>query len=140
VENGGAPVTAWVDEERVAQVLRALVDNAVKFSPPGADVRVSVVVRDAQSATVTVRDTGPGIPDEELPRVFERFHRGRQDRGSSAGSGLGLSIARELTELMGGTLAASSPPGDGATFTVTLPRRPARSRPPGEAQRDARAR
>ena len=136
VENGGEPATAWCDEERVAQVLRALVDNAVKFSPHGAEVRVAVAVADAQTATVTVRDTGPGIPAEDLPRVFERFHRGRQDRASSAGSGLGLSIARELTELMGGTLTAASPRDGGATFTVRLPRRPRRrSRPPGEAQR-----
>ncbi len=141
VENGDEPVTAWCDEERVAQVLRALVDNAVKFSPRGAGVRVAVAAPDAQSATLTVRDTGPGIADEDLPRVFERFHRGRQDRGSSAGSGLGLSIARELTELMGGTLTASSSPGDGAAFTVRLPRRPAsRPRPAGEAQREPHAR
>jgi signal transduction histidine kinase len=102
-------------------------------------VRVAVAA-DAQTASVSVRDTGPGIPTEDLPRVFERFHRGRQDRGSSTGSGLGLSIARELTELMGGTLTASSPPGDGASFTVRLPRRPARRpRPPGEPARGDRS-
>ncbi len=140
MENGGESATAWCDEERLAQVLRALVDNAVKFSPPGADVRVRTALRDTTSATVTVRDSGPGIPAGDLPRVFERFHRGRQDRGSSAGSGLGLAIARELTELMGGTLAASSPPGDGAAFTVTLPRRPDHRRPPGEPPGDAVAR
>ncbi|HQJ97109.1 MAG TPA: ATP-binding protein [Thermoleophilia bacterium] len=126
VESTDGPVTAWCDEERVAQVLRALVDNAVKFSPDGASVTIAVVT-DEETALVTVHDTGPGIPEEDLPRVFERFHRGRQERATSPGSGLGLSIARELTELMGGTVTAASPPGDGAAFTVRLPRRPARS-------------
>lgn len=136
VDNGGEPVTAWCDEERLAQVLRALVDNAVKFSPPGASVRVSVDGREARTAALVVSDTGPGIPEEDLPRLFERFHRGRHERASTAGAGLGLSIARELTELMGGTLTASSAPGKGAVFTVRLPRRPARARGSrGEAAR-----
>ena len=80
------------------------------------------------AATLVVRDTGPGVPEEDLPRVFERFHRGRHERASTAGAGLGLSIARELTELMGGSLTATSLPGEGAAFTVRLPRRP-RARP-----------
>ena len=136
VETGGEPVTAWCDEERLAQVLRALVDNAVKFSPPHSAVSIAVG-GDARTATLAVSDTGPGIPAEDLPRVFERFHRGRQERASTAGAGLGLSIARELTELMGGTIAASSGEQGGAVFTVRLPRRQPRSSPrrrPGGAQ------
>jgi signal transduction histidine kinase len=140
VENGDEPVTAWCDEERVAQVLRALVDNAVKFSPRGAVLRIDIAAADAQTATVTVRDTGPGIPEEDLPQVFDRFHRSRRDRASSAGSGLGLSIARELTELMDGTLTADSPRGGGAAFTVRLPRRPLRRAwPLGDSPRGPRS-
>ena len=78
---------------------------------------------DERKATVTVSDDGPGIEPAELPHVFERFHRGREERASTTGAGLGLSIARELTELMGGSIAAASRGGDGASFAVRLPRR-----------------
>ena len=114
--------TAWCDEQRLAQILRALVDNAIKFSPSGSTVRV-VTGGDAREALVTVSDDGPGIAPAELPHVFERFHRGREERGTTTGAGLGLSIARELTELMGGSITAASGGGDGARFAVRLPRR-----------------
>lgn len=117
--------TAWSDEQRLAQVIRALVDNAVKFSPPGSTVTVTAAA-DTTTATLIVRDNGPGIPEEELPHVFERFHRGKQERATTSGAGLGLSIARELTELLGGQISATSPDGAGATFTVTLPREASR--------------
>jgi signal transduction histidine kinase/HAMP domain-containing protein len=123
---GGEGLTAWCDEQRLAQVLRALVDNAVKFSPSGRSVRVTVVDEGARAA-LTVVDEGPGISKLELPHVFERFHRGRDERANSAGAGLGLSIARELTELMGGTMSVASGDG-GARFTVRLPRQPAARR------------
>ena len=119
--NGDEHIAAWCDEQRLAQVLRALVDNAVKFSPPGSTLRVDVR-DDGARAAVTVSDDGPGISRRELPHVFERFHRGREERASTSGAGLGLSIARELTELMGGTISAASPEGGGAAFTVRLPK------------------
>ncbi len=121
VLEGGQGDTAWSDEQRLAQILRALVDNAVKFSPPGSTVRITAAA-DEETATLVVRDDGPGIPDEELPHVFERFHRGRQERATTSGAGLGLSIARELTELLGGQISAASRNGEGASFTVRLPR------------------
>jgi signal transduction histidine kinase len=92
IEDGGDH-TAWCDEQRLAQILRALVDNAIKFSPPGSTVRVAAG-GDERIATVTVSDDGPGIAPAELPHVFERFHRGREDRATTTGAGLGLSIAR----------------------------------------------
>jgi signal transduction histidine kinase len=122
--------TAWCDEERLAQVLRALLDNAVKFSPRGSTIHIAADA-DERFASLQVTDDGPGIPDDELPLVFERFHRGRVERGSTAGAGLGLSIARELTELMGGSLSAASSEGSGATFTIRLPRN-APAQPPRE--------
>ncbi len=128
VLEGGEGETAWCDEQRLAQVLRALVDNAVKFSPPGSTVRMKAET-DQASATIIVSDNGPGIPEEELPHVFERFHRGRQERATTAGAGLGLSIARELTELLGGRITAASRDGEGASFTVTLPRSSSRRSP-----------
>lgn len=121
VLEGGQGDTAWCDEQRLAQVLRALIDNAIKFSPPGSTVRVTAEA-DATTATLAVSDNGPGIPEEELPHVFERFHRGRQERATTSGAGLGLSIARELTELLGGQITAASRDGEGASFTVRLPR------------------
>jgi signal transduction histidine kinase len=117
----GEGQTAWCDEQRLVQVLRALIDNAIKYSPGGSSVRLSAVLAGAD-ALVVVTDDGPGISSSELPHVFERFHRGREERGTTTGAGLGLSIARELTEMMGGAITAESPPDGGARFTVRLPR------------------
>ena len=113
--------SAWCDEQRLVQVLRALIDNAIKYSPGGSSVRLSAAAEGAD-ALVVVTDDGPGISSSELPHVFERFHRGREERGTTTGAGLGLSIARELTEMMGGAITAESPPDGGARFTVRLPR------------------
>jgi signal transduction histidine kinase len=113
--------TAWCDEQRLVQVLRALIDNAIKYSPPGSTVRLLAELEEHE-AVVVVADDGPGISVKELPHVFERFHRGREERGTTTGAGLGLSIARELTEIMGGVIAAESPATGGARFTVRLPR------------------
>ncbi len=121
--DGDEGQTAWCDEQRLVQVLRALIDNAVKYSPPGSSVRLSTALEDTD-AVVVVADDGPGISGKELPHVFERFHRGREERGTTTGAGLGLSIARELTEMMGGGISAESPPGGGTRFSVRLPRMP----------------
>ena len=84
--------------------------------------------------------TAPASPSSELPHVFERFHRGSEERGTTTGAGLGLSIARELTEMMGGAITAESPPDGGARFTVRLPRTAARPQAPhGRLTRDARS-
>ena len=127
----GEAVTAWCDEQRLAQVLRALVDNAVKFSPQGSSVRVATRAEPAW-ATIVVSDDGPGIPAAELPHVFERFHRGSEERATTSGAGLGLSIARELTEKMGGSVRADSG-GGGASFSVRLPRAPRRRAQSGDS-------
>ena len=127
----GEAVTAWCDEQRLAQVVRALVDNAVKFSPQGSSVRIATRA-DATWATIVVSDDGPGIAPAELPHVFERFHRGSEERATTSGAGLGLSIARELTELMGGRIRADSGEG-GASFSVRLPRAPRRRAQGGDS-------
>jgi signal transduction histidine kinase len=108
------------DEERLAQVLRALLDNALKFSADGGSIAVTVG-RSGKEATISVSDTGEGIPKSELPRVFDRFYRGAMMRGTKTGTGLGLSIARDLTALMGGTITAASHIGRGSRFTIRLP-------------------
>lgn len=117
-------VVALADESRVAQVLRALIDNALLHTPPGSAVRVAARTDDESRVSVSVADDGPGIPAEARARVFERFQRGDADH--VRGSGLGLAIARELAERMDGrlTLEAQEPDARGATFTLELPGAP----------------
>jgi signal transduction histidine kinase len=112
----------WGDADRLQQVLWNLLSNAVRFTAKGGQVDVQVQGGDAH-ADVVVRDTGVGIPAHFLPHVFERF---RQAEGGSmhgqGGLGLGLSIARHLVELHGGTItAASAGEHRGATFRISLP-------------------
>lgn len=108
------------DPTRLRQVVSNLMSNAVKFTPSGGLVRLQLE-RDGASALIQVVDTGPGIPAEELPSVFERFFRGRQVR--SGGSGIGLAIVHQLVTAHGGKVEVASEPGNGATFSVRLPQR-----------------
>lgn len=114
-------VIAWADEEAVAQILDNLVDNACKYTPAGGHIRVHWERENGQ-VMVEVRDTGIGIPESELPRVFERFYRVDKARSREmGGTGLGLSIVKHLTQAMKGGIQAQSQPGQGSTFTVRLP-------------------
>jgi signal transduction histidine kinase len=108
------------DKDALKQVLLILIDNAHVHTPPGTEIRLSTSVGD-RSASVSVRDTGPGISGEVLPHIFERFYRGDTPR-SGTGAGLGLAIARELVERQNGTLTVESEAGQGTVFSVTLPR------------------
>ncbi|MGO8684424.1 MAG: ATP-binding protein [Thermoleophilia bacterium] len=121
IDHGTPPEIAWCDGQRVAQVVRALVDNAVKFTPDGGHIVVRVS-GDADNGYIVVEDDGPGIPNRDVAKIFDRFYRGSDSRASKAGTGLGLSIARELAELMGGTLDVVSRAGHGARFTLRLRR------------------
>ena len=117
-----AELPAACDERRVSQVLRALLDNAVKFSPVGGTVTAETRGDgDGEDVVVTIADEGPGILPDELDRVFERFFRGNGGSHKS-GTGLGLSIAKDMVELMGGTLTVRSDRGAGSAFTVRMPR------------------
>lgn len=130
---GSMPVSC--DEERLAQALRALLDNAIKYAPDGGTVEIRVS-RDDGHVLLVVADNGAGIPADELSRVFDRFYRGAMGRGSKAGTGLGLSIARDLTGLMGGTLTGESRVGVGSRFTIRLPAGQDEDRPPEQAAAD----
>jgi signal transduction histidine kinase len=111
----------WADRERVHQVLLNLLDNAVRFTPPGGDVTVSADRENGHMA-VSVTDTGPGIPPEHLPRLFERFYRVDPARSrGDGGTGIGLAIARSVVEAHGGRIWAESEEGRGSTFTFELP-------------------
>lgn len=109
-----------VDPVRIEQVLRNLVDNAVKFSPPEGSIDVSATLQ-GDHVTVTVKDDGPGVAPEYHHRVFERFFRVECDHGAIAGAGLGLAICKRFVELHGGRIELDSRVGQGATFRFTLP-------------------
>jgi signal transduction histidine kinase len=116
----GLPLVS-VDADRIVQVLTNLLDNALRYTPAGGQITVRVNQVDGQ-VQMSVEDEGPGIPEEQIPYVFERFWRGDRSRSrDSGGSGLGLSIARQLVELHGGTISATSAPGKGSTFWIALP-------------------
>lgn len=119
-----APVMAQADASRIEQVLLILIDNAIAHTPPGGKVTVSAG-DDGQWVRLSVSDTGTGIPAEDHAAVFERFAR-RDDARVRPGTGLGLAIARGIVEAHGGRLDLVSAPGEGAVFTVLLPRAPAR--------------
>ena len=118
----GGPLVVLGDEARLEQVVRNLVDNAIKFTPSGGHVRVRLRRVDDQ-AELTVADTGEGFPPELRTAIFDRFQQSRNPRTRQQGGlGLGLAIVRHLVEAHGGSVAADSPgSGRGATFTVSLP-------------------
>jgi two-component system OmpR family sensor kinase len=114
-------IVATFDRERILQVASILLDNAVKYTPNGGSVTVAVREDDGR-VELAVSDTGAGIREDQLPLVFERFHRTDAAR-AEAGTGLGLSIARQIAEAHGGSIAATSKVGEGSEFTLVLPRR-----------------
>jgi len=118
---GQDPYSVFADPDRIAQVLDNLLDNAIRYSPPGSEVTVTLA-READQVACRVADAGPGIPAKHLPFIFERFYRADQARGrGEGGSGLGLSIVRSLVLAHGGRTAASSVEGQGTTVTFWLP-------------------
>jgi signal transduction histidine kinase len=119
----------YADPERIHQVVFNLLDNAVRFTPAGGRVTISAARGDGQVA-VAVADTGPGIPAEHLPRLFDRFYRVDTARSrDDGGTGIGLAIARSIVEAHGGRIRAESEPGRGSTFTFELPVAPAGESP-----------
>ena len=113
-------LVGYWDPERLERVLANLLSNAIKYSPSGGDVLVEVA-RDRSWAVLSVTDAGLGIPESDLPHVFERFRRASNVGGQIAGSGLGLAGARDIIEQHGGTISISSQENRGSTFLVRLP-------------------
>ena len=117
------PVEAWFDEVQIEKVFDNLLGNALKFTPSGGSVHAAVAALEDGRAEVSIRDTGPGIPADQLERVFERFYQVEATaRRRWPGAGIGLALARQLVELHGGTIAVESAEGLGACFTITLRR------------------
>jgi heavy metal sensor kinase len=110
------------DRNRLAQAIANLLDNAVKYTPVGGSVEMSIT-RAEGGALVTVVDSGIGIPADELPRIWERLYRGDRSR-SERGLGLGLSLVKAIVEMHGGRVSVDSTPGRGSRFAVYLPDRP----------------
>jgi two-component system sensor histidine kinase BaeS len=116
VEPGAGTISG--DPERLEQVLQNLAFNALRYTPDGG--RITLEARGtAEGLHLRVRDNGPGIPPEHLPRIFERFYKADASRAQTGGSGLGLSIAKTIVERHGGTISARN--DGGAVFEVTLP-------------------
>jgi signal transduction histidine kinase len=125
---GSAGAETWVsgDEDRILQAVSNLIENALRLTPAGGTVEVR-----AEPGRLTVRDTGPGLEAQDIPRAFERFYlHGRYRSERPVGSGLGLAIVRELAVAMGGSVEAASPPAGGAEFVIRLPPSEARSARP----------
>jgi signal transduction histidine kinase len=115
-------VVVWADRDRLIQAVVNLVQNAIKFTPPGGNVTVICALPNHHTATVLVRDTGPGIPPECLDRIFDPFFRIQQgQRMGPKGLGLGLSIVKTLVELQGGQVAARNHEAGGAEVSFTIP-------------------
>jgi two-component system, NtrC family, sensor kinase len=108
------------DERRIRQVIFNLLSNAVKFTPAGGEVSISAARVDGE-IRISVRDTGPGIPSKDQERIFEEFQQAEAGKEQREGTGLGLALSKRLVELHDGRIWVDSKPGDGSTFTFTLP-------------------
>jgi signal transduction histidine kinase len=110
-----------MDSERILEVLRNLIGNAVKFTPESGRVSVSARLRD-QKVEVSVADTGPGIPKENLTMIFDKFQQANLGGSSQTnGTGLGLAMAKHIVNAHGGAIWAESEPGQGSAFIFVLP-------------------
>jgi heavy metal sensor kinase len=118
------PVSVHADREQLRRLLLNLVDNAIKYTPAGGSVTVSLQ-SDGRWASVRISDTGIGLSEDEQQRIFDRFHRATETRArDESGVGLGLSIARSIADEHGGWIEVESTPGQGSTFTLQLPAGP----------------
>ena len=113
------PLTVMADGDRIRQVVSNIVHNAIKFTPAGGEITITAA-RSSSEAVVSVADTGVGIPERDLPRIFERFYKADRARGSG-GTGLGLAIAKHIVQAHGGRIWAESREGLGSTFHFALP-------------------
>ncbi len=111
---------ADMDARMIRQVLKLLLDNALKYSPPGSSLAVSSELLDG-AIVIRVSNSGAGIPEDEQARIFEKYYRGREKRADVPGMGMGLAMARSIVEAHGGSIGVTSRPGQGSVFHISLP-------------------
>lgn len=123
LSGAASEASLWADPMRLEQILINLLSNALRFTPQGGKIELALAAGPA-GFRVSIHDSGPGIPEQALPHIFERFYRVDRSRSrSEGGSGLGLAIAKQLSQAHGGSLSAANHPQGGAVFTLTLPAR-----------------
>ncbi|HEY61864.1 MAG TPA: HAMP domain-containing protein [Anaerolineae bacterium] len=119
--NGEKHPSVFVDPQRIEQILHNLISNALRYSPENSEITIQLSTNENQ-LTISIRDSGPGIPEKAIPHLFERFYKTSKSRSrEEGGTGLGLSIARKLAIAHHGNLTAENHPEGGALFTLTLP-------------------
>ncbi len=119
----GSPAYADADRERIIQVAMNLLSNALRYTPQNGHIEVETLETEAESI-LRVKDNGIGIPEQELPYIFERFYRTDKSRNrKTGGTGIGLTIAKSIVESHGGKITVESTVGEGSSFTVLLPKR-----------------
>jgi len=125
VENTGAPPRIYADPEQLGRAVGNLVANAVNYNKKGGSVRVmtGIVPEQANRVFIEVADDGDGIPDEDIPHIFEKYYRGKRS-AKKRGTGLGLAIVKAAADAHGGKVELKSKAGEGSTFTITLPVKP----------------
>lgn len=132
VERPQHPAVAETDPDRLAQAYANLVSNALKYTPPEGQVRLwlqrQALPDGSDGYRLAVTDSGPGIPPEEVDRIFDRYYRGAA-AGNARGSGLGLAIVRDIAEALGATVSVESDPGSGTTFSIWVRTAPTGPRP-----------
>ena len=120
VEFDGNVPKVLVDGELVSLCIRQLVTNALKYSSPDSPITIHALSGDGH-VRICVSDSGPGIPQNELPRIFERYYRAVDNRDRVPGTGIGLAVARDIVKAHGGEIWAESKPGQGSQFFFTVP-------------------
>jgi PAS domain S-box-containing protein len=124
VSHNGDEVYAWADRDKITQVLVNVVGNAVKFTPSNGRVTITVDRRNEASVTLSVQDTGPGIPPDEVGKIFDKFYQvAKVNKEKTKGAGLGLAISKALVEMHGGQLWIESELGKGSIFSFSIPAR-----------------
>jgi two-component system phosphate regulon sensor histidine kinase PhoR len=124
-EGESSAVVAWADADAIGEILDNLVDNALKYTPQGGEIQIKWWAEKEQ-VCLEVQDTGIGIPQRDLARIFERFYRVDKARSRElGGTGLGLSIVKHLAQAMRGSIEARSQLGKGSAFLIRLPKAPA---------------
>jgi hypothetical protein len=118
---GERPIEALAEADRLQQVVLNLIENADKYSPPDRPIQVLLEQEQGGGLRISVIDQGIGIPPQDLPRIFDRFHRGSNASPQMRGSGLGLSVVKLLVEAMGGTITVVSQLEQGSCFQIHLP-------------------